>query len=242
MTTGAVAQKLQSLLFFSVRYFMSKIDLNVPSNSDASKAKSEQKAEKKPVANGKIEKKHKFFKRTLEVFSGENLETSAEDVIENVIVPALWDLLRESVHALWDKILDRADDTPRQSSYRRQDYRQQTSNGNYIPYGSAGARKRSNLGRRGDFIDTVYFRTREEADEALRALKDMQEEASNKEHFVSVEDFCSVANVKGDGNYMNSDWGWDDLTSAKVRHTLDGQYYITLPKVIPTPIKKNNNM
>ena len=54
---------------------MSKIDLNVPSNSDASKADSEQKTDKKPIANGKIEKKHKFFKRTLEVFSGEILET-----------------------------------------------------------------------------------------------------------------------------------------------------------------------
>lgn len=221
---------------------MSKIDLNVPSNSDASKDKSEQKSDKKPVANGKIDKKHKFFKRTLEVFSGENLETSAEDIIENVIVPALWDLLRESVHALWDKILDRADDTPRQASYRRQDDRQKTNNGNYIPYGSANASKRSNLGRRGDFIDTVYFRTREEADGVLRALMDILDDASNREHFVSVEDYCSVASVKGDGNYMNSDWGWNDLTSAKVRHTLDGQYYITLPKVIPAPEKKNNNM
>ena len=111
---------------------MSNIDMNLPSNSDASK---------------KI------------VFSGKNLEASADDVIENVIVPALWDLLRESVHALWDRILDKSEDAPK-TSYRRNDNRLNTNNGNYIPYGSANASKRSNLGRSGDFIDVVYFSSR----------------------------------------------------------------------------------
>ena len=83
---------------------MSNIDMNLPSNSDASKKISENKKDIKKIADGRVEKKHHFFKRTLEVFSGKNLEASADDVIENVIVPALWDLLRESVHALWDRL------------------------------------------------------------------------------------------------------------------------------------------
>ena len=213
---------------------MSNIDMNLPSNSDASKKIAENKKDIKKIADGRVEKKHHFFKRTLEVFSGKNLEASADDVIENVIVPALWDLLRESVHALWDRILDKSEDAPR-TSYRRNDNRQKTNNGNYIPYGSANASKRSNLGRSGDFIDVVYFSSREQAEDVLRALNDIMD--GNKDHWVSVEDFCSVANIKGDTNYMNSNWGWNDLGSVRVRHTLNGEYWLNLPKVIPANSK-----
>ena len=209
---------------------MSNIDMNLPSNSDASKKIAENKKDIKKIADGRVEKKHHFFKRTLEVFSGKNLEASADDVIENVIVPALWDLLRESVHALWDRILDKSEDAPK-TSYRRNDNRLNTNNGNYIPYGSANASKRSNLGRSGDFIDVVYFSSREQAEDVLRALNDIMD--GNKDHWVSVEDFCSVANIKGDTNYMNSNWGWNDLGSVRVRHTLNGEYWLNLPKVIP---------
>ena len=59
----------------------------------------------------------------------------------------------------------------------------------------------------------------------------------NKDHWVSVEDFCSVANIKGDTNYMNSNWGWNDLSSVRVRHTLNGEYWLNLPKVIPAKSK-----
>ena len=213
---------------------MSNIDMNLPSNSDASKKIAENKKDIKKIADGRVEKKHHFFKRTLEVFSGKNLEASADDVIENVIVPALWDLLRESVHALWDRILDKSEDAPK-TSYRRNDNRQKTNNGNYIPYGSANASKRSNLGRSGDFIDVVYFSSREQAEDVLRALNDIMD--GNKDHWVSVEDFCSVANIKGDTNYMNSNWGWNDLGSVRVRHTLNGEYWLNLPKVIPANSK-----
>lgn len=213
---------------------MSNIDMNLPSNSDASKKIAENKKDIKPIADGRVEKKHHFFKRTLEVFSGKNLEASADDVIENVIVPALWDLLRESVHALWDRILDKSEDAPK-TSYRRNDNRQKTNNGNYIPYGSANASKRSNLGRSGDFIDVVYFSSREQAEDVLKALNDIMD--GDKEHWVSVEDFCSVANIKGDTNYMNSNWGWNDLGSVRVRHTLNGEYWLNLPKVIPANSK-----
>ena len=213
---------------------MSNIDMNLPSNSDASKKISENKKDIKKIADGRVEKKHHFFKRTLEVFSGKNLEASADDVIENVIVPALWDLLRESVHALWDRILDKSEDAPK-TSYRRNDNRLNTNNGNYIPYGSANASKRSNLGRSGDFIDVVYFSSREQAEDVLRALNDIMD--GNKDHWVSVEDFCSVANIKGDTNYMNSNWGWNDLSSVRVRHTLNGEYWLNLPKVIPAKSK-----
>ena len=213
---------------------MSNIDMNLPSNSDASKKIAENKKDIKKIADGRVEKKHHFFKRTLEVFSGKNLEASADDVIENVIVPALWDLLRESVHALWDRILDKSEDAPK-TSYRRNDNRQKTNNGNYIPYGSANASKRSNLGRSGDFIDVVYFSSREQAEDVLRALNDIMD--GNKDHWVSVEDFCSVANIKGDTNYMNSNWGWNDLGSVRVRHTLNGEYWLNLPKVIPAKSK-----
>ena len=215
---------------------MSEINMNLPSNSDASKKAAESKKDIRAVGDGRVEKKHQFFKRTLEVFSGRNLEASADDVIENVIVPALWDLLRESVHALWDKILDKSEDAPK-STYRSNNNRQQTNNGNYIPYGSANASKSSNLGRSGDFIDTVYFSSREQADDVIKALNDIMD--SDKDHWVSVEDFCSVANIKGDTNYMNSNWGWNDLSSVKVRHTLNGEYWLTLPKVIPA--KKQNS-
>lgn len=213
---------------------MSNIDMNLPSNSDASKKIAENKKDIKKIADGRVEKKHHFFKRTLEVFSGKNLEASADDVIENVIVPALWDLLRESVHALWDRILDKSEDAPK-TSYRRNDNRLNTNNGNYIPYGSANASKRSNLGRSGDFIDVVYFSSREQAEDVLRALNDIMD--GNKDHWVSVEDFCSVANIKGDTNYMNSNWGWNDLSSVRVRHTLNGEYWLNLPKVIPAKSK-----
>lgn len=213
---------------------MSNIDMNLPSNSDASKKIAENKKDIKKIADGRVEKKHHFFKRTLEVFSGKNLEASADDVIENVIVPALWDLLRESVHALWDRILDKSEDAPK-TSYRRTDNRLNTNNGNYIPYGSANASKRSNLGRSGDFIDVVYFSSREQAEDVLRALNDIMD--GNKDHWVSVEDFCSVANIKGDTNYMNSNWGWNDLSSVRVRHTLNGEYWLNLPKVIPAKSK-----
>ena len=213
---------------------MSNIDMNLPSNRDASKKISENKKDIKKIADGRVEKKHHFFKRTLEVFSGKNLEASADDVIENVIVPALWDLLRESVHALWDRILDKSEDAPK-TSYRRNDNRLNTNNGNYIPYGSANASKRSNLGRSGDFIDVVYFSSREQAEDVLRALNDIMD--GNKDHWVSVEDFCSVANIKGDTNYMNSNWGWNDLSSVRVRHTLNGEYWLNLPKVIPAKSK-----
>ena len=213
---------------------MSNIDMNLPSNSDASKKISENKKDIKKIADGRVEKKHHFFKRTLEVFSGKNLEASADDVIENVIVPALWDLLRESVHALWDRILDKSEDAPK-TSYRRNDNRLNTNNGNYIPYGSANASKRSHLGRSGDFIDVVYFSSREQAEDVLRALNDIMD--GNKDHWVSVEDFCSVANIKGDTNYMNSNWGWNDLSSVRVRHTLNGEYWLNLPKVIPAKSK-----
>lgn len=208
------------------------IDMNLPSNSNASKSENkshELDAKEDGKEKGRLVKKRRFFENTLRIFSGKNIENAGGDVIDNVIIPALWDLLRESAHALIDKVLDQSEDSSSTQHYRKE----QVNNGNYIPYGSASASKknRRGLSRRGDYIDQVYFPSRKRAEEVLELLRDIMD--SNTHHIATVDDYCAIADVRGDNNYMNAEWGWNDLSSVRVRHTLDGSYYLDLPKVKP---------
>lgn len=182
----------------------------------------------KKVINGVVRKKRPSlvdrFKATIIKESPENVR---KYIIQDVIIPRLID-------GVYDILTGAYDMTFRGDVGRRPGRSTTNSLGskiNYVgfyPNNDRGGRpantKRTDVARS---FDNIYFESKGEAE---LVLDNMVEILNSQYKQVTVADLYDLVGV--DGEFTDNDFGWRDLSGAKVRHSSDG-YYIDLPRCIP---------
>lgn len=192
--------------------------------------KSEEKTEKvlTPVVEKPAVRKQKSlgekFKNT---FLGAELKTAALYVANDVLIPAIRNLIVDTTTKGIERIIY-GDETPR----RRHSYGGGVSRYSY----NSPVNRRPNLpdqprrsysGRvRQEYeLDDVIFNSRAEADLVLERLTDVvdQYEAT------SVADLFELSGLPS--THTDQNWGWTDLVGADVRQTRNG-YILVLPPTV----------
>lgn len=168
--------------------------------------------ERKPGFAGRI------FSR---VRIAENFEGAGQTVLEEVIIPALIDGIRDAIYTATDYIL--------YGGNQRRNRNNKRSGGSYTSY-SKKSQQRSGARKTAPSSSAYYFTydERSDADKDLEKMRDVIDQVD----FVTIMDMFSIAK-RQTNNYTYNDWGWYDLRSAMVRRTTDGRFYIDLPKPVP---------
>ena len=151
----------------------------------------------------------------------ENFEGAGQTVLEEVIIPALIDGIRDAIYTATDYIL--------YGGSQRRSRNNKRSGGTYTSY-SKKSQQRSGARKTAPSSSAYYFTydERSDADKDLEKMRDVIDQVD----FVTIMDMFSIAK-RQTNNYTYNDWGWYDLRSAMVRRTTDGRFYIDLPKPVP---------
>lgn len=201
---------------------------NLPGNSYKNRAKAasdEVPTEKKPLARittgSVVVRKPGIGSKLRAAFGGDDARTVGQFVLRDVVVPAIKTLLYDSFTQGLQRAIFGSSSSPIGSGG--------ASKKNYINYGKistakaeAGSRDLSATARASHNFSQIIFEKREEAEEVreqlLMAIKEYQ--------VVTVDDFYNLVGITG--NFMDEQWGWDNLSTATVRLTREG-WLLELP-------------
>lgn len=175
---------------------------------------SEKKVEK--IVSGSVKSKKKNgIHKIASVFVQEDVENVKTYIFEDVVVPAVKDIILDAVRAFLgiDKKSGKGSTASKVAyrSYYDKDNRREHSV------------TRSRIGY--DY-DDIILDNRGEAEEVLSRM----DELIDTYGLVSVADLYDLVGVTG--NYTDNKYGWTDIRSASVIHVRDG-YKIKLPKALP---------
>ncbi|MCC8151381.1 MAG: hypothetical protein LIO96_08000 [Lachnospiraceae bacterium] len=186
------------------------------------KSKEEKKLPEKKInkaISGKAKTKKKGEMRKLaEVFVPEDTESVKSYIFEDVFVPAVKDILLDTVKAL----LGVGDS----GSSRKRTGASRVSYQKYYD-GRDRREERSSRRRVGYDYDDVILETRADAVEVLDGL----DEAIDVYGVVSVADLYDLAGLEH--NYTDNKYGWDDIRSASIVRLRNNEYMIKMPKAKP---------
>ncbi|MDO5540805.1 MAG: hypothetical protein Q4F83_12185 [Eubacteriales bacterium] len=174
----------------------------------------EKKVEK--IVSGSVKSKKKNgIQKITDVFIPEDVENVKTYVFEDVIVPAVKDIILDTVRAFLG--IDKK--TGRNSNASKVAYRS---------YYDKDNRRDSNATRirTGYDFDDIILDNRGEAEDVLARM----DELIDTYGLVSVADFYDLVGVSG--NYTDNKYGWSNIRSASVIRVRDG-YMIKLPKALP---------
>lgn len=176
----------------------------------------EKKVEK--VVSGSVKSKKKSgLQKITNVFVPEDVDNVKGYIFEDIVVPAVKDIILDAVRAFLGVGGRSREKTSAASkiSYRkyyedrdRRDYRDITRT------------------RTGYDFDDIILENRGEAEDVLERM----DELIATYQVVSVADFYDLVGVSG--NYTDNKYGWTDIRSASVVRVRDG-YMIKLPKALP---------
>lgn len=191
------------------------------SNSHKSKERQnepipEKKVEKVISGSAKSKKKSGLQKIT-NVFVPEDVEDVKSYIFEDIVVPAVKDIILDAVKAVLgvNGSSRGKSSTASKVSYRKYyDDRERRDH-------SGVTRTRS-----GYEYDDVIIENRGEAEDVLSRM----DELISTYGLVSVADFYDLVGISG--NYTDNKYGWTDIRSASVVRVRDG-YMIKLPKALP---------
>lgn len=181
----------------------------------------------KPVVKGAVSVKRKtLLDRFKSTFIKEDPKNVRKYIIQEVIIPAIIDNAYDILTSAYDM-------TFRGETVRRQKKGLINSLGSKINYGSffSGGEKKEKMPnyQRSDIghsFDNICFESRGDAELVLDNMTDIL----SRYEVVRVADFYELAGITGE--FTDNDFGWKDLSSAKVSRSRDG-YFIDLPRCIP---------
>lgn len=174
----------------------------------------EKKVEK--IVSGSVKSKKKNgIQKITDVFIPEDVDNVKTYVFEDVIVPAVKDIILDAVRAFLG--IDKK--SGRNSNASKVAYRS---------YYDKDNRRDSNATRirTGYDFDDIILDNRGEAEDVLARM----DELIDTYGLVSVADFYDLVGVSG--NYTDNKYGWSNIRSASVIRVRDG-YMIKLPKALP---------
>lgn len=192
---------------------------NYESNSHKSKKERketlpEKKVEK--VVSGAVKSKKKSgLQKITNVFVPEDVENVKSYIFEDIVVPAVKDIILDAVRAFLG--VDKK--SGRGSSASKVAYR------SYYDKDSRRDSGRSRTRVSYDY-DDIILDNRGEAEEVLSRM----DELIDTYGLVSVADFYDLVGVTG--NYTDNKYGWTDIRTASVIRVRDS-YMIKLPKALP---------
>lgn len=167
------------------------------------------------VVTGKVVRRKKSFGQKVKalIFSDDG-RTVARDIVQDVLVPAVKDIISNSVDA---------------ALYRgaKPQKRGGTSRTNYVSFSDDRRRPSPSIESRArhDF-DEITISTRPEAEEVLDTLRELIDTYGN----ASVADFYELVGVSS--VFTDNKYGWKSLNTARVVRSRDGGFVIELPKTV----------
>lgn len=191
---------------------------NFPSNSHKSRdgvKETESESKTKSVVSGNVTKQSK--KR--HSFLAGDIHDAGSYVISDVVVPALKNLLYDSVSKGLSEVIFGEDRSPSRRNGTRFNYNSISSRDD--------DRDRIHSARTStyDYSD-LSFDTKEDAERVLETMCDIMDQFS----YVSVGDMYDAAGQQTMST--DFDWGWTSLRSASVQRDRDGYYYINIGRPI----------
>ena len=179
-----------------------------------------------PKAPVKVRKKN-GLKKIADDFIRDDLAKVKDFAINDVLIPAIKKSISDIFKTGIDMMLYHGDtgNSGRYSDNSRVSYR------SYYDNGPSRRRTETYSSRNHDYRDSPdiqerIFETRGEAEAVLDNLYRMMA----RYHIVSVADYLDETGVTG--TYVDRDWGWSDISSARVERDRDG-YYIRMPRALP---------
>lgn len=173
------------------------------------------------VVSGNVRTRKKTFsERISETVLSSDLSGLKNDIIFDVIIPAIKDMAYDAMHSLIDGIFYRGE---KSSSRPRR-----SSGGMYYSYDEEydkKARKKESILASTNRLDAIEFDRREDAEAVLRSMRGLIREFD----VASVKDLYRYIGKATE--YTHERWGWYDLESAYVER-VRGKYVLRLPKPI----------
>ena len=164
-----------------------------------------------------------------ECLAGEAFNDAKDYVVHDIILPAIRDLVYDTIGGVLYGSASRNRSVARPTSNTQ--YSTYYSMRNSRRYPSPGYDDRdiiyaAKARRSKTSYNDIIFNNRVEADEVLDVLLYNIEKYGR----VSVADLLNECGIEPD--YTDHDFGWDALGTARVARTRDGGYYLVLPKPI----------
>lgn len=209
---------------------------NFPSNSreprKSEPIKREEKVVLRVVEGDVVRRKKSLTTRFREMFLGDDTKGVFEYVLGDVLVPALKDMITDSVSQGMERLIfGNARPNNRRGGSRPGAFGNNSGPVNYNRY--AGSNRESSqsgtMSRRArashDF-DDIILATRGEAEQVIDQLTSILE----KYEIVSVRDLYETVGVEF--HHTDEKWGWTNLREARVTRVSNG-YLLDLPKTEP---------
>ena len=213
----------------------SKAYHKVQEKKKPSKDISEKPEKQDKIVSGKaIVKKKGTAKKVEEALLADDAKTVKTYLLWDVLIPAVKDTLSDLVKKGIDALLF-GEDHRSDSSYVRRN-----GSSSYVSYNSYYGRDRERSERghyrsrsersryrgRGQNFEDILYEHRADAEDVLEHLVEL----TMMYGMASVADFYELSGIET--NYIDNQFGWDELSDASVRRVRDG-YILDLP----TPIK-----
>lgn len=184
--------------------------------------------EQKPAKKSGAKVREKTFKQKVrDAFIAEEVHDIKSYVVFDVIIPAIKTTFRNLVVNSLDISLFGKVSKGGQGG--------RPGGGSYVSYDRAYRDNRDDAPRQQQRpadvldvreIDRVWFETKEDAEEQLRAIRDIYD---YNEGTLSVAEFLDAAQMKA--SPIHTKWGWFDISSATAEPYPDGSgWYINLPR------------
>ncbi len=193
----------------------------------------EKKSDIEPMKlEGKVKTKRSLMKSVKDEFVNEDAPSIGNYILFDILFPALRDLVADIGHSTIDLAMGgRGYGRPRRSynSYDRRD--------SYISYNRMYDDRRPRRRDRDDDryernrsrdLDDLIFESRRDAEDCLERMIDRLERYG----CVSVADLYDIIGETVFGDWTKDDWGWEDLSTARIRKVRDG-WLLDLPRVRP---------
>lgn len=206
---------------------------NYPNNSLRQKqheAETDGQADEKKitsVVSGEVTRRKKpLGKRFAETFIGGDINTVAQYVVLEVLIPAAKDTIADAFSQGIDRMLF----GETRGSSRSRSSRPSGTNG-YVSYNKMGGASRRGLEefqrrperRSSHDFDEIILATRAEAEEVIDRLFDLV----NQYQQATVADLLELVGVSS--NHVDHKWGWTDIRGAGVTK-IRGGYLLDIPK------------
>lgn len=198
---------------------------NLPSNSKKNKDNSEETPDRvveKVISGTAIKQKKPLGSKIMDVMTGDDAKSAGTYVLFDVVVPAIKDMIVNSIKEGADMVFYGQSQPRRGTSVLSGGGRQTT------PYSriSTGAAEKPTMSARAraahDFGD-IILENRIEAETVLDGLMTILDQYD----VVTVADLYDLVDIEG--QFTDNKWGWTDLKTAGTKHVRGG-YLLMLPR------------
>jgi len=175
-------------------------------------------------------------RRFLDTFLGGDTHGVMNYVIMGIIVPAVKDIIIDSISTGVERMILGESRGGRPRGYRTTQYSQPHVSYNRMAQPSRGSvgyrreepeREYSHRARANHNVEEIIFATRIEAQTVLDRMFDLMQEYEQ----VTLNDLYQLVGITG--SWADENYGWTDIRGTQILRTRDGGYLLDLPRTEP---------